>query len=111
LLDVKQGNGHGHEQAQAKDRLEAPASPHPQMGRRLSTLDSRGLSAAVGASRRNPDQTETYAEWLARNPAPDLQRLVERWDGFSKVPVDAWTQFDQQMARWQERRRAFLQRT
>ena len=58
-----------------------------------------------------PIKPETYAEWLARNPAPDLQRLVERWDGFSKVPVDAWTQFDQQMARWQERRRAFLQRT
>jgi hypothetical protein len=58
-----------------------------------------------------PIRPETYAEWLVRNPAPDLQRLVARWDGFSKVPVSAWVEFDRKMARWQERRRAFLQRT
>jgi hypothetical protein len=45
---------------------------------------------------------DSFSEWLAANPEPDLQALVERWGGFSRVPVEQWLDFDRRMARWRE---------
>jgi hypothetical protein len=45
---------------------------------------------------------ETFSEWLAANPEPSLQELVERHGGFARVPVAAWLDFDRRMARWRE---------
>jgi hypothetical protein len=45
---------------------------------------------------------ETFAEWVAENPAPDLQALVARFDGYSRVPPEAWMEFDNAMRKWQE---------
>ena len=47
-------------------------------------------------------QPETFSEWLADNPEPSVAELVERWGGYSKVPVEAWREFDHRMARWRE---------
>lgn len=29
---------------------------------------------------------DTSAEWLAQNPAPDLEALVKRWGGYNNIP-------------------------
>jgi len=50
-------------------------------------------------------QFERFADWLKRNPAPDLQELVQRYGGFSRVPVEAWAQFDRAKQQWEARRR------
>jgi hypothetical protein len=51
------------------------------------------------------DQHKAFAEWLRRNPEPDLQELVERYGGFSKVPVEAWQEFDRRIFNWKDRYR------
>jgi hypothetical protein len=45
---------------------------------------------------------DTFADWLRDHPPPDLQELVQRFDGFSKVPPREWARFDAAMARWRE---------
>jgi hypothetical protein len=45
-----------------------------------------------------------------RNPAPDLQQLVERAGGYQHITAEQWAEYDQAMAVWQRRRRAVLQR-
>jgi hypothetical protein len=57
---------------------------------------------------------QTYAEWLADNPPPDLQKLVEKYGqseveitrdgktrrvrgGLSHVPEEAWREYQAQM--------------
>jgi hypothetical protein len=49
------------------------------------------------------DEPDGFAEWLKNNPEPSLAELVERWGGFSKVPVEAWKKFDRKMADWKLR--------
>jgi hypothetical protein len=44
----------------------------------------------------------SFSEWLRDHPEPSLQELVERWGGYSHVPVEAWAEFDRRMARWRE---------
>jgi hypothetical protein len=48
---------------------------------------------------------EGFAEWLKQNPEPNLQELVERYGGFSRVPVEAWQKFDKRMDDWKRRYR------
>jgi hypothetical protein len=45
---------------------------------------------------------DTFAEWLADHPEPSLQELVERYGGYSRVPPEAWAEFDRRMERWRE---------
>jgi hypothetical protein len=65
----------------------------------------------------------TWAEWLADNPPPDLQALVNEYGrsefelmqdratsitvrgGFSDIPPEVWARFEAEMADWQYRRR------
>lgn len=48
----------------------------------------------------------TYAEWIKRDPPPDLQELVRRFGGYSKIPPAAWEEHDRALAAWQLRRSA-----
>jgi hypothetical protein len=48
---------------------------------------------------------ESFAAWLRKNPAPDLQKLVERFGTYSQITPEAWGEFDRAMEQWQERRR------
>ena len=57
-----------------------------------------------------PAKPETFEQWLVRNPAPDLQQLVERAGGYQHITAEQWAEYDQAMADWQRRRRAVLQR-
>jgi hypothetical protein len=34
------------------------------------------------------------AQWLERNPAPDLPALIAKFDGYSKITAAAWTASD-----------------
>ena len=44
----------------------------------------------------------SFAEWLRDHPEPNLQELVERHVGYSRVPVEAWQRFDADTKRWQQ---------
>jgi hypothetical protein len=48
---------------------------------------------------------KTYAEWLAVNPEPDLQELVQTFGRYDRIPAWAWQQFDQEMEAWRARYR------
>jgi hypothetical protein len=48
---------------------------------------------------------ESFAEWLRRNPAPDLQKLVEQFGGYDKITPEAWQKYDADMEAWQGKRR------
>ena len=63
--------------------------------------------AARGAAPASP---ETFAQWLARNPAPDLQELVERAGGYQHITAKQWAEFDRQRAEWEARRRDYVRR-
>jgi hypothetical protein len=45
---------------------------------------------------------QTFGEWLADNPEPNLQEFVQRFNGFSRVPPEAWLAFNRRMQRWRE---------
>jgi hypothetical protein len=45
---------------------------------------------------------DTFAEWLADHPEPSLQDLVERYGGYSRVPPEAWADFDYRVQVWRE---------
>ena len=45
---------------------------------------------------------DTFADWLHDHPEPSLAELVERFGGYSRVPVEAWAEFDRRMTRWRE---------
>jgi hypothetical protein len=49
-----------------------------------------------------PTPYETFSQWLADHPEPNVQDLVERYGGYSKVPIEAWADFDRRMAEWRE---------
>jgi len=65
---------------------------------------------------------EDYRRWVregcptpeqaAAAPAapPDLQELVARAGGYDRITAEQWAEFDRQMAEYQTRRRAALQR-
>jgi hypothetical protein len=51
------------------------------------------------------DESEGVADRLKKNPEPSLQELVERHGGFSRVPPEAWAEFDRKMDDWKRRYR------
>jgi hypothetical protein len=52
---------------------------------------------------------DTSAEWLAQNPAPDLEALIKRWGGYNNIPqAAAWNEFHRRMAEWEAKRREGL---
>jgi hypothetical protein len=53
---------------------------------------------------------ESFEEFRKRDPPPDLQQLVERYGGYSRVPPEAWAKIDAAMAAWERRRRVRLVR-
>jgi hypothetical protein len=55
------------------------------------------LAISIGLSK-----AQTFAEWLEANPEPSLQELVEKHGGYSRIPPDAWIDFDRRMERWRE---------
>jgi len=58
-----------------------------------------------------PDEgpADDFAAWLAANPCPDLQKLIERAGGYDKITAEQWAEYDCAMADWQRRRRERLQ--
>jgi hypothetical protein len=80
-----------------------------------------------------PGEPETFTQWPERNPAPDLQELVERagrrhaaligeaYDenpftrpahqgGYAHITPEEWVEFDRQKAEWEARRRDYMWR-
>ena len=49
----------------------------------------------------NDDDPVDFGEWIKRYPPPDLQALAERYGGLSRVPVEAWREFDAAKERWE----------
>jgi hypothetical protein len=58
-----------------------------------------------------PAMPKTFAQWLERNPAPDLQALVKRAGGYEHITTDEWAEFDRRRAEWEARRRDYVRRT
>lgn len=54
--------------------------------------------------------TGTYTEWLTEHPPPDLMELVERFGGFSRVPVEEWAKYDHAYRSWNDERMRRYQR-
>lgn len=52
---------------------------------------------------RGQTDGESYCLWRALNPEPSLQVLAERHGCIGNVPLDEWTKFDQERARWRAR--------
>jgi hypothetical protein len=48
---------------------------------------------------------QRYSDWLARNPAPDLQRLAEVWDGLGNVPESKMQEFEAEREEWEAKRK------
>jgi hypothetical protein len=49
-----------------------------------------------------PDNQKSFEEWLRDHPEPGLAELVERYGGYSRIPPEAWADFDRRMAEWKE---------
>jgi hypothetical protein len=47
-----------------------------------------------------------YAEWIKKNPPPDLQELVAKHGGYHRITPEAWREFDQQRETWEAKRKA-----
>ena len=56
------------------------------------------------------DEPVEFGEWIKKYPPPDLQQLAERYGGLSRVPVEAWKEFDAAKAEWELRRRKRFER-
>jgi hypothetical protein len=67
---------------------------------------SRAKPRSIGSSSTADDADPDFAQWVKRNPLPDLQELVARFGDYSAIPPDAWAGYDADMVRWQKRRRA-----
>jgi hypothetical protein len=58
-----------------------------------------------------PEQKTARAQAPAgSDPPPDLQELVKRAGGYHRITAEQWAEFDRQMAEWQARRRARVQK-
>ena len=44
---------------------------------------------------------QSFAQWLADNPVPDLQALVEQFGGFDRITAPAWEEFLRAREAWQ----------
>src|SRR5262249_55762204 len=38
-----------------------------------------------------------FAQWLGKNPTPDLQELVAHYGSYDKIPPEAWAEYDKAM--------------
>ncbi|MBO0718744.1 MAG: hypothetical protein J2P55_15615 [Rhizobiales bacterium] len=48
-----------------------------------------------------------FAEWLKRNPPPDLAALVAQFGGqFCAITAEAWAAYDEAVAEWRRRYQA-----
>jgi len=48
----------------------------------------------------------SFAQWLDKNPAPDLQELVREHGGYGAIPGEAWAKFEADYHAWQTRYRS-----
>lgn len=48
---------------------------------------------------------KTIHEWLRVHPAPELKDLISQYDGYDKIPREAWDKFYHDCALWLERYR------
>lgn len=48
---------------------------------------------------------DTYEEWVAENPPPDLAVLVKTYGTFQQIPHAAWLTWDKELRTWQARYR------
>ena len=44
--------------------------------------------------------TDDFAEWIRRNPPPDLQALIKQYGSFSAITPEAWKRYDDAMLAW-----------
>ena len=51
---------------------------------------------------------DDWPAWLAAHPAPDLQKLVDDWGGWEKIPAEAWARHDAAWRTWHYGRLARL---
>jgi len=79
--------------------------PHPLPQTRKWLEDFLRWGSGLAPSAEGIPDDRNFVDWVKDNPLPDLQELVQRYGGFSKVPVDAWNEFDQQKAGWEACRR------
>jgi hypothetical protein len=68
------------------------------------------LVGTAESARPDVPADDGFSRWLADNPPPDLQELVERYDGYSKVPPEAWADFERAKVVWEVKRKARLRR-
>jgi hypothetical protein len=48
---------------------------------------------------------QSYADWLKRNPAPDLLALAKHYGGLGRVPEAIMQTFEAERAEWELRRK------
>jgi hypothetical protein len=48
-------------------------------------------------------KTETFSEFLARDPPPDLQKLAEEFGGLGNVPADRLADYQKRLTEWRNR--------
>jgi hypothetical protein len=48
--------------------------------------------------------TRSFQDWLQDNPPPSLIELVERFGGYSRVPVEEWMLYDKAYREWDNER-------
>jgi hypothetical protein len=48
--------------------------------------------------------TPDFRDWLKTNPQPDLQALIAEYDGYDKIPPQAWIDYDADVKDWNARR-------
>jgi len=78
------------------------AKPHPLPRTRAWCEDYRRW---IRDGCPTPDQ-----EIAAPSAPPDLQELVKRAGGYQHITTEQWAEFDRQMAGWQARRRARVEK-
>jgi hypothetical protein len=49
--------------------------------------------------------TDDFAQWLAANPLPSIDELIEQYGSYGAIPGTVWAQHDAAMRAWQLRRR------
>lgn len=55
--------------------------------------------------KKRKKRLNTYEEWVAVNPPPDLGELVKTYGTFMQIPPAAWQKWDSELRTWQLRYR------
>jgi hypothetical protein len=71
---------------------------------RARSVDILAVAARCGTKHLvvPSDNRKSFEEWLKDHPEPSLAELVERYGGYSRIPPEAWADFDRRMAEWKE---------